>query len=75
MGHLSLVFKLKIENFEDQIYEDVREIEKYYFDPFTSSDHEIAKVTWSYYIVESGENIRYGETKAWNNEWKNAVTR
>ena len=45
MGHLSLVFKLKIKNFEDQIYEDVREIEKYYFDPFTSSDHEIAKVT------------------------------
>ena len=45
MGHLSLVFKLKIKNFEDQIYEDVREIEKYYFDPFTSSDHEITKVT------------------------------
>lgn len=34
MGHLNLVYKLKIENFEDQIYEDNREIEKYYFDPF-----------------------------------------
>lgn len=41
LGHLHLVFKLKIENFEDQIYEDNREIEKYYFDPFNSNDYEI----------------------------------
>lgn len=41
MGHLNLVFKLKIENFEDQIYEDVREIEKYYFDPFNENEHDI----------------------------------
>jgi len=24
MGHISLVYKLKIQNFEDQVYEDVR---------------------------------------------------
>jgi hypothetical protein len=46
MGHLSLVYKLKIENFEDQIYEDNREIEKHYFDPFQKNEYEISKVSW-----------------------------
>lgn len=41
MGHLSLVYKLKIENFEDQIFEDNREIEKHYFDPFVNNDYEV----------------------------------
>lgn len=44
MGRLSLVYKLKIENFEDQIYEDVREIEKYYYDPFNNNESDISKV-------------------------------
>jgi hypothetical protein len=46
MGHLHLVFKLKVENFEDQIYEDVREIEKFYYDPFNNDDFEISKVNF-----------------------------
>lgn len=41
MGSLNLVFKLKIDNFEDQVYEDVREIEKYYYDPFNKNEYEI----------------------------------
>ncbi|CDW82949.1 UNKNOWN [Stylonychia lemnae] len=43
MGHLNLVFKLRIDNFEDQIYEDNREIEKVYYDPFNSNEYEIQK--------------------------------
>eukprot|EP00347_Sterkiella_histriomuscorum_P020316 403338277 len=43
MGHLNLVFKLRIENFEDQIYEDNREIEKYYYDPFNSNEYDVQK--------------------------------
>lgn len=48
LGHLALVFKLKIENFEDQIYEDNREIEKHYFDPFVKDNYEIQNVNYSF---------------------------
>lgn len=59
MGHLSLVYKLKIENFEDQVYEDVREIEKYYYDPFNNNEHDIQKVTSTIINgVELKQNIR-----------------
>lgn len=44
MGHLNLIYKLKIENFEDIIYEDNREIEKHYYDPFVTNDYEVSKV-------------------------------
>ncbi len=47
MGHLNLVYKLKVENFEDQIYEDNREIEKHYYDPFNTDPFEIGKVSFS----------------------------
>lgn len=45
MGHLHLVFKLRIDNFEDQIYEDNREIEKHYYDPFVTDEFEIGRVS------------------------------
>ena len=47
LGHLNLVYKLKIENFEDSVYEDNREIEKHYYDPFNNDPFEIGKVTSS----------------------------
>jgi hypothetical protein len=46
MGHMALLFKLKIESFEDQVYEDVREVEKYYYDPFNTDGYEISKVNY-----------------------------
>jgi len=51
------VFKLKIENFEDQVYEDVREIEKYYFDPFNKNEYEISKVRRC--LANKGVSLKY----------------
>ncbi|CAI2366387.1 unnamed protein product [Moneuplotes crassus] len=41
IGRVSLVWKLTVEELEDRIYEDVREIEKVYYDQFTSDEGEI----------------------------------
>lgn len=41
VGRITLVFKLKVEELEDKIYEDVREIEKVYYDPFQTEDIEV----------------------------------
>ncbi len=43
VGRLTAVFMLKIEGLEDKIYEDVREIEKAYYDPHLSDEAEIQR--------------------------------
>ena len=43
VGQITMYFKLQIEGLEDRIYEDVREIEKVYYDPFEQDDGEIMK--------------------------------
>jgi chromosome segregation ATPase len=42
VGRVSLAYKLTVEELEDKIYEDVREIEKNYYDPFTTDESEIS---------------------------------
>ena len=41
VGRITIVYKLKLEELEDRIYEDVREIEKVYYDPFEGSEDNI----------------------------------
>ena len=41
VGRVSLIWKLTVEELEDRIYEDVREIEKVYYDPFTTDEGEV----------------------------------
>lgn len=42
-GRLTMAFRLKIEELEDKVYEDVREVEKVYFDPFEQDPMTIQK--------------------------------
>ena len=42
VGRITLVYKLKVEELEDKIYEDVREIEKVYYDPFETDEGEVS---------------------------------
>jgi len=42
VGRVSLVYKLKVEELEDKIYEDVREIEKVYYDPFEADEDKVS---------------------------------
>ena len=41
IGRITLYFKLEICELEDKIYEDVREIEKVYYDPFETDEAEV----------------------------------
>jgi hypothetical protein len=41
VGRITMYFKLQIEGLEDRVYEDVREIEKSYYDPFVTDEAEI----------------------------------
>jgi len=41
VGRVTLIFKLTVEELEDKIYEDVREIEKVYYDPFAMDEDEV----------------------------------
>ena len=43
IGQMTVYFKLQIEELEDKIYEDVREIEKIYYDPFQNDEAEILR--------------------------------
>ena len=42
VGRITLIYKLKVEELEDKIYEDVREIEKVYYDPFETEEGEVS---------------------------------
>ena len=41
VGRITLVYKLKVEELEDKIYEDVSKIEKVYYDPFETDEGEV----------------------------------
>ena len=43
VGQITMWLKLKIQDLEDRIYEDVREIEKIYYDPFVTDEAEILR--------------------------------
>lgn len=42
VGRVTMAFKLQVEELEDKIYEDVREIEKVYYDPFETDEGEVS---------------------------------
>lgn len=43
VGQISMFFWLQIEALEDKIYEDVRAIEKIYYDPFLTDEAEVLR--------------------------------
>lgn len=43
VGQISMFFRLQIEALEDKIYEDVRAIEKIYYDPFLTDEAEVLR--------------------------------
>jgi len=45
LGRISCTYKLEIESLEDIIYEENRELEKCYFDPFIKDPIQITKVS------------------------------
>ena len=44
LGRISCTYRLEIESLEDIIYEENRELEKCYFDPFIKDPVQITKV-------------------------------
>jgi hypothetical protein len=50
LGRISCTYKLEIESLEDIIYEENRELEKCYFDPFVKDSAQITKVRRNYTI-------------------------
>jgi hypothetical protein len=55
LGRITCTYKLEIESLEDQIYEDNRQLEKCYFDPFVKEPTMISKVCFLLPITDSIE--------------------
>lgn len=62
VGQVCLIFWLKIEALDDLIYEDVRMIEKIYYDPFLQDEAEILRKLAKVESVLSAKQKEYVDT-------------